>query len=38
MKGYMNQFPTFPSWLGKFSSTNKHSRIVQELASHMGLK
>ncbi|XP_054460149.1 replication factor C subunit 1 [Anoplopoma fimbria] len=38
MKGYMSQFPTFPSWLGKFSSTNKHSRIVQELASHMGLK
>ncbi|XP_068561564.1 replication factor C subunit 1 isoform X2 [Cebidichthys violaceus] len=38
MKGYMSQFPTFPSWLGKYSSTNKHSRIVQELASHMGLK
>ncbi|XP_056265481.1 replication factor C subunit 1 [Pseudoliparis swirei] len=38
MKGYMSQFPTFPSWLGKFSSTNKHSRIIQELASHMGLK
>uniref|UniRef100_A0A8C3B0R9 Replication factor C subunit 1 n=1 Tax=Cyclopterus lumpus TaxID=8103 RepID=A0A8C3B0R9_CYCLU len=37
MKGYMSQFPTFPSWLGKFSSTNKHSRIIQELASHMGL-
>uniref|UniRef100_A0A4W6BMT4 Replication factor C subunit 1 n=1 Tax=Lates calcarifer TaxID=8187 RepID=A0A4W6BMT4_LATCA len=38
MRGYMSQFPTFPSWLGKNSSTNKHSRIVQELASHMSLK
>ncbi|XP_034713970.1 replication factor C subunit 1 isoform X2 [Etheostoma cragini] len=38
MKGYMSQFPTFPSWLGKNSSTSKHSRIVQELASHMCLK
>ncbi|XP_042340871.1 replication factor C subunit 1 isoform X2 [Plectropomus leopardus] len=38
MRGYMSQFPTFPSWLGKNSSTSKHARIVQELASHMGLK
>ncbi|KAK2908793.1 hypothetical protein QQF64_001261 [Cirrhinus molitorella] len=38
MRGYMNQFPTFPSWLGKFSSAGKHSRIIQELASHMSLK
>uniref|UniRef100_A0A8D3DLY4 Replication factor C subunit 1 n=1 Tax=Scophthalmus maximus TaxID=52904 RepID=A0A8D3DLY4_SCOMX len=38
MRGYMSQFPTFPSWLGKNSSTSKHSRIVQELASHMSLK
>ncbi|KAG7314017.1 hypothetical protein KOW79_022513 [Hemibagrus wyckioides] len=38
MRGYMSQFPTFPSWLGKFSSTSKHSRIVQELSSHMSLK
>ncbi|XP_076584285.1 replication factor C subunit 1 isoform X1 [Chaetodon auriga] len=38
MRGYMSQFPIFPSWLGKNSSTSKHSRIVQELASHMGLK
>ncbi|KAF4071573.1 hypothetical protein AMELA_G00274930 [Ameiurus melas] len=38
MRGYMSQFPTFPSWLGKFSSTGKHSRIVQELSSHMSLK
>ncbi|XP_033947135.1 replication factor C subunit 1-like [Pseudochaenichthys georgianus] len=38
MRGYMSQFPTFPSWLGKHSSTSKHSRIVQELSSHMGLK
>lgn len=38
MRGYMSHFPTFPSWLGKNSSTNKHSRIVQELSSHMSLK
>lgn len=38
MRGYMSQFPAFPSWLGKNSSTNKHSRIVQELTSHMSLK
>lgn len=38
MRGYMGQFPTFPSWLGKNSSTNKHSRLVQELSSHMSLK
>ncbi|XP_077460805.1 replication factor C subunit 1 [Stigmatopora argus] len=38
MRGYMNQFPTFPSWLGKNSSANKHSRLVQELTSHMALK
>lgn len=38
MRGYMSQFPTFPSWLGKFSSTGKHSRIAQELSSHMSLK
>uniref|UniRef100_A0AAZ3QQX2 Replication factor C subunit 1 n=1 Tax=Oncorhynchus tshawytscha TaxID=74940 RepID=A0AAZ3QQX2_ONCTS len=38
MSGYMNSFPSFPSWLGKFSSGNKHSRIIQELASHMSLK
>ncbi|KAJ8336026.1 hypothetical protein SKAU_G00393690 [Synaphobranchus kaupii] len=38
MRGYMSHFPTFPSWLGKFSSTGKHNRIVQELASHMSLK
>uniref|UniRef100_A0A3B3WUV9 Replication factor C subunit 1 n=1 Tax=Poecilia mexicana TaxID=48701 RepID=A0A3B3WUV9_9TELE len=38
MRGYMSQFPVFPSWLGKNSSTNKHSRIVQELTSHMSLK
>lgn len=38
MRGYMSQFPTFPSWLGKFSSAGKHSRILQELASHMSLK
>lgn len=38
MRGYMGQFPTFPTWLGKNSSSNKHSRIVQELSSHMSLK
>ncbi|XP_061535125.1 replication factor C subunit 1 isoform X1 [Phycodurus eques] len=38
MRGYMSQFPSFPSWLGKHSSAGKHSRIIQELASHMALK
>nr|XP_023685377.1 replication factor C subunit 1 isoform X3 [Paramormyrops kingsleyae] len=38
MRGYMSQFPTFPSWLGKFSSTGKHNRTIQELASHMSLR
>uniref|UniRef100_A0A8C5IA59 Replication factor C subunit 1 n=1 Tax=Gouania willdenowi TaxID=441366 RepID=A0A8C5IA59_GOUWI len=38
MRGYMAQFPAFPSWLGKNSSAGKHSRIVQELSSHMCLK
>ncbi|XP_074131839.1 replication factor C subunit 1 [Sminthopsis crassicaudata] len=38
MRGYMTQFPSFPSWLGKFSSTGKHDRIVQELALHMSLE
>ncbi|XP_045070583.1 replication factor C subunit 1 [Coregonus clupeaformis] len=38
MRGFMNSFPSFPSWLGKFSSCNKHSRIIQELASHMSLR
>ncbi|KAJ7326672.1 hypothetical protein JRQ81_016431 [Phrynocephalus forsythii] len=38
MRGYMSQFPSFPSWLGKFSSTGKHDRIVQELSMHMSLR
>ncbi|XP_013373524.1 PREDICTED: replication factor C subunit 1 isoform X2 [Chinchilla lanigera] len=38
MRGYMTQFPTFPSWLGKHSSTGKHDRIVQDLALHMSLR
>ncbi|KAA0722360.1 Replication factor C subunit 1 A1-P145 [Triplophysa tibetana] len=38
MRGYMSQFPTFPSWLGKFSSTGRYSRTIQELASHTSLK
>ncbi|XP_018428309.1 PREDICTED: replication factor C subunit 1, partial [Nanorana parkeri] len=38
MRGYMSQFPNFPSWLGKYSSTGKHDRITQELAMHMSLR
>ncbi|XP_070613215.1 replication factor C subunit 1 [Erythrolamprus reginae] len=38
MRGYLQQFPSFPSWLGKFSSTGKHDRIVQELSMHMSLR
>ncbi|KFV98983.1 Replication factor C subunit 1, partial [Eurypyga helias] len=38
MRGYMSQFPIFPSWLGKFSSTGKHDRVIQELAMHMSLR
>ncbi|XP_065593183.1 replication factor C subunit 1 isoform X1 [Cyrtonyx montezumae] len=38
MRGYMSQFPVFPSWLGKFSSTGKHERTIQELAMHMSLR
>ncbi|XP_065489219.1 replication factor C subunit 1 [Caloenas nicobarica] len=38
MRGYMSQFPVFPSWLGKFSSTGKHDRIIQELAMHISLR
>ncbi|CAN2388507.1 protein-DNA loading ATPase activity [Pristimantis euphronides] len=38
MRGYMSQFPNFPSWLGKYSSTGKHDRITQELAMHTSLK
>uniref|UniRef100_A0A2K5D8E2 Replication factor C subunit 1 n=1 Tax=Aotus nancymaae TaxID=37293 RepID=A0A2K5D8E2_AOTNA len=38
MRGYMTQFPTFPGWLGKHSSTGKHDRIVQDLALHMSLR
>ncbi|XP_004764068.2 replication factor C subunit 1 [Mustela putorius furo] len=38
MRGYMTQFPTFPSWLGRHSSTGKHDRIVQDLALHMSLR
>nr|XP_060633800.1 replication factor C subunit 1 isoform X1 [Anolis sagrei ordinatus] len=38
MRGYMSQFPNFPSWLGKFSSTGKHDRIIQELSMHMSLR
>ncbi|XP_053433501.1 replication factor C subunit 1 isoform X2 [Nycticebus coucang] len=38
MRGYMTQFPSFPSWLGKHSSTGKHDRITQDLALHMSLR
>ncbi|XP_036187392.1 replication factor C subunit 1 isoform X5 [Myotis myotis] len=38
MRGYMTQFPTFPSWLGKHSSTGRHDRLVQDLALHMSLR
>ncbi|KAF5926952.1 hypothetical protein HPG69_001584 [Diceros bicornis minor] len=38
MRGYMTQFPTFPSWLGKYSSMGKHDRTVQDLALHMSLR
>lgn len=38
MRGYMTQFPSFPSWLGKHSSSGKHNRIVQDLALHMSLR
>uniref|UniRef100_A0A4W3IEE7 Replication factor C subunit 1 n=1 Tax=Callorhinchus milii TaxID=7868 RepID=A0A4W3IEE7_CALMI len=38
MRGYMSQFPSFPSWLGKYSSTGKHDRITQELTRHMCLR
>ncbi|XP_074678460.1 replication factor C subunit 1 isoform X3 [Strix aluco] len=38
MRGHMSQFPVFPSWLGKFSSTGKHDRVIQELAMHMSLR
>nr|DBA29243.1 TPA: hypothetical protein GDO54_009487 [Pyxicephalus adspersus] len=38
MRGYMSQFPNFPSWLGKYSSTGKYDRITQELAMHTSLR
>ncbi|KAG8453595.1 hypothetical protein GDO86_000287, partial [Hymenochirus boettgeri] len=38
MKGYMSQFPNFPSWLGKYSSTGKYDRITQELTMHTCLR
>ncbi|XP_006873294.1 PREDICTED: replication factor C subunit 1 [Chrysochloris asiatica] len=38
MRGYMTQFPTFPSWLGKHSSMGRYDRVVQDLALHMNLR
>ncbi|KAM5271711.1 replication factor C subunit 1 [Ctenodactylus gundi] len=38
MRGHMTQFPSFPSWLGRHSSTGRHDRVVQDLALHMSLR
>ncbi|GFO03984.1 replication factor c subunit 1 [Plakobranchus ocellatus] len=38
MRGSFPQMTDFPQWLGKFSSTNKTQRILQELATHMRLE
>uniref|UniRef100_S4RTR9 Replication factor C subunit 1 n=1 Tax=Petromyzon marinus TaxID=7757 RepID=S4RTR9_PETMA len=38
MRGYMSQFPSFPSWLGRHSTTGKNARILQELTMHMSLR
>ncbi|XP_029460987.1 replication factor C subunit 1 [Rhinatrema bivittatum] len=38
MRGYMSLFPCFPNWLGRYSSTGKHNRILQELSMHMCLR
>ncbi|XP_036764389.2 replication factor C subunit 1 isoform X2 [Manis pentadactyla] len=38
MRGYMTQFPSFPRWLGKHSSSGKYNHIVQDLALHMSLR
>jgi replication factor C subunit 1 len=31
-------FPSFPSWLGKYSTTGKKKRLTQELVTHTNLK
>ncbi|GFS27534.1 replication factor C subunit 1 [Elysia marginata] len=38
MRGSFPQMTDFPQWLGKFSSTNKTQRILQELSTHMRLE
>ncbi|KAK3758134.1 hypothetical protein RRG08_053777, partial [Elysia crispata] len=38
MRGSFPQMTDFPQWLGKFSSTNKTQRIIQELSTHMRLE
>ncbi|OCT99435.1 replication factor C subunit 1 [Xenopus laevis] len=38
MRGYMGQFPNFPSWLGKYSATGKYDRVTQELTMHTCLR
>ncbi|CAL1548583.1 unnamed protein product [Lymnaea stagnalis] len=38
MRGSFPQMSAFPQWLGKFSSTNKTHRILQELGLHMRLQ
>lgn len=37
MRGSLPQMVSFPSWLGKNSTTGKTDRILQELRTHMSL-
>ncbi|XP_062580287.1 replication factor C subunit 1-like [Saccostrea cucullata] len=37
MRGSLQQMVSFPSWLGKNSTTGKTDRILQELRTHMSL-
>lgn len=32
--GHVSGFPSFPAWLGKFSTTSKKRRLTQELVAH----
>jgi replication factor C subunit 1 len=38
MRGNITQMISFPSWLGKNSTTGKNERILQELRTHMRLQ
>ncbi|WAR17961.1 RFC1-like protein [Mya arenaria] len=38
MRGNIGQMISFPSWLGKNSTTGKNDRILQELRTHMRLQ